>query len=87
MADTPTPLADRPLYQLVASRLGCDPIEFIQKRRGSDPPATFVAIRDEMMEIINRNVTDSKSKVYITHEVPRRWLRVHENSPTQQQAA
>jgi hypothetical protein len=83
MADTPTPLADRPMYKLVASRLGCDPIEFIQKRRGNSPPATFVAIRDEMMEIINRGVTNPNDRIYITHEVPRRWLRVHEGSTPQ----
>lgn len=76
MATTTTPLADRPTYKLVASRLGMDPVKFVRDRRSATPPVSFVRIRDEMMEICNRGVTDPDQKIQLTHEIPRRWLRI-----------
>lgn len=77
---TPTALTDRPTYKLVASRLGTDPLEFIRARRGQTPPVSFVKIRDEMLEICNRGITDPAERVELTHEVPRRWLMAAEGA-------
>lgn len=66
------------MYKLVASRLGQEPLVFIWTRRHQTPPVSFVRIRDEMLEICNRGVTDPADRVELTHEVPRRWLMAAE---------
>lgn len=70
----PVTLTDRPMYKLVAARLGEEPIAFIRVRRSQTPPMSYVRIRDEILEICNRGVTDPAERIELTHEVPRRWL-------------
>ncbi len=75
MAQTPTTPQRTPtaLYQLVAARLGRDPVEFIRERRTQKPPVPYNRIATEIIETCNAGVTDPTLRVYITHEIPRRW--------------
>jgi hypothetical protein len=56
---------DTPTYKLVAEKLGRDPVEFIRERRNQQPPVPYAKIADEIK---------TRTKVYVTHEIPRRWL-------------
>jgi hypothetical protein len=68
---TPT-VPNTALYQLVAERLGRDPLEFIRELRELQPPTSYARIADEIKSICNAD--PKRLPVYITHEVPRRWL-------------
>lgn len=69
---------DTPTYKLLAEKMGRDPLDYIRERRSTTPPTAFARIADEM-----RDASDE----YITHEVPRRWLREAENRAQPTQAA
>lgn len=81
--ETPTSRRpDTPLFKLVSDRLGRDPIEFIAQRRAQTPPVAFVRIANEILEICNAGVRNPADRVYLTHEVPRRWLYMFQGGPT-----
>lgn len=64
---TPTPqVPPTPLYQLLAEKLGRDPLDFIHQRRSQRPPVPYTKIRDELFHLTG---------IYLTHEAPRRWYR------------
>lgn len=73
---TPTPsfAPNTALYKLVSDRLGRDPLELIRERRSQTPPMPFVRIAHEILEVCNRGGKNRSDHVYLTHEVPRRWL-------------
>lgn len=74
---TPTSrVPDTPLYQLVAEKLGRDPVELIRERRAETPPVPYTKIRDEIV---------AETGLYLTHEAPRRWLL--STQPPQAEAA
>lgn len=54
-----------PLYQLLAEKLGRDPLEVIHEMRSQTPPAPYTKIRDELVRL--------SGGIYLTHEAPRRW--------------
>lgn len=63
---------DTPTYKLVAEKLGRDPVEFIRERRNQVPPVPYAKIADEIK---------AKTGVYVTHEIPRRWLAQADSTP------
>ena len=64
-----------PLYKLVATRLGESPIEFILRHRAMTPALPYAQIAELMRNRCNIGIDHPGARVYLTHEVPRRWLR------------
>lgn len=54
------------MYQLIATKLGEDPAQFIKSLRDQTPAVSYSRIADQIRQ---------RTQVYITHEIPRRWHR------------
>ena len=76
-----------PLYKLVATRLGESPIGFILRHRSDTHALPYAQIAELMRNQCNVGVEHDSQKVYLTHEVPRRWLRRYAAAHDDLQAA
>jgi hypothetical protein len=69
----PTRPRATPTYELVAVKLGMDPLTFIKEKRAGATPMPFARIADEIERLTG---------VYVTDELPRRWLKAAEEADT-----